>query len=139
VVSLKIFELEPFEVVVDLIAVVEGLGLDLNGCEITPNSIQDSGLGSVIAETLVHDGLEVGALLLMQAMHVGVEVRENDYPLHFLGHQQHFLKQLFKVMFKLLLWRSEGKVVFNGVVEADQGIDEVLFVGVVYLKQDHVR
>ena len=138
-VALEIFELELFKELVDLKAVDEGLGLLLYSRKVTFNSVQDGVLGRVVPETLVHDGLEVGAFLLVQAMHVRMEIRENYYTLHLLGHQQHFLKQLFKIVFELLLWRREGKVVFGSVVEADQSIDEVLLVGVVDLKQDHVR
>ena len=85
-IGLEIFELELFKELMDLITVVEGLRLLLNSCEVTFNSVQDGVLGRVVPETLVHDGLEVGAFLLVQAVHVRVEVRVSDYTLHFSGH-----------------------------------------------------
>lgn len=64
-VALEIFELELFKELVDLKAVVEGLGLLLYSRKVTFNPVQDGILGRVVPETLVHDGLEVGAFLLV--------------------------------------------------------------------------
>lgn len=85
-IGLEIFELELFKELMDLITVVEGLRLLLNSCEVTFNSVQDGVLGCVVAETLVHDRFEAWAFLLVQAVHVRVEVRVSDYTLHFSGH-----------------------------------------------------
>jgi hypothetical protein len=84
--GLEIFKLELFKKLMDLITIVERLRLLLDGCEVTFYSGQDGVLGGVVAETLVHDRFEVGAFLLVQAVHVRVEVRVGDHTLQVSGH-----------------------------------------------------